>query len=215
MANRSGKSRNGNKRNNNRKISRRTRNRRRFNNMRVNNMRVNKLSSVENFGATQATRVKRKEILATGTFTTDSNLNIKHHIFDAVNGPAWFKKMCDMYEKYKIHSVDLEVVFGGSKMSKGTYVLSYNTNYDQRNDVSLTQSAIMAQKGAKQVCAADQKASIHINGSGLTGYSTTLPTTGNNSYCFDAILAGVPVEDIPYTINVYYDATFYNPQIAD
>lgn len=200
--------RNSNKTTSNR-VSRRTRNRRRNTNLR-------KRGNVKfNSGLTQNTRVKRKEILATGKFTTDNNLQIKHHIFDAANGPAWFKKMCDMYEKYKIHSVDLEVVFGGSKMSKGTYILSYNTNYAQRADVSQTQSAIMAQKGAKQVCAADQVATIHINGSGLTGYSTTLPTTGNESYCFDAILAGVPVEDIPYTINVYYDATFYNPQIAD
>lgn len=197
-------------RSNSGKISRRTRNRRRNNNNRNRPKQI-----AYNSGLTQNTRVKRKEILATGTFTTDANLQIKHHIFDAANGPAWFKKMCDMYEKYRIHSIDLEVVFGGSKMSKGTYILSYNTNYAQRNDVTQTQSAIMAQKGAKQVCAADQVASIHINGSGLTGYSTTLPTTGNESYCFDAILAGVPVEDLPYTINVYYDATFYNPQIAD
>lgn len=197
-------------RSNSGKISRRTRNRRRN-----NNNRNRPKPKTYNSGLTQNTRVKRKEILATGTFTTDANLQIKHHVFDAANGPAWFKKMCDMYEKYRIHSVDLEVVFGGSKMSKGTYILSYNTNYAQRNDTTQTQSAIMAQKGAKQVCAADQVATIHINGSGLTGYSTTLPTTGNESYCFDAILAGVPVEDLPYTINVYYDATFYNPQIAD
>lgn len=163
----------------------------------------------------QSIRVKRKEILGTGTFTTDTNLNIKHFIFDAANGPAWFKKMCDLYEKYKMHSVDLEVVFGGSRMTKGVYILSYNTNYDQRNDTSATESAIAAQKGAIQVPASSQIGRIHINGSGLTGYSTTLPTTGNNSYCFDAIIAGTPPEDVPFTINVIYDATFYNPQISD
>lgn len=163
----------------------------------------------------QLIRVKRKEILGTGAFTQDSNLNIQHFIFDAANGPAWFKKMCDLYEKYKMHSVDLEVVFGGSKMTKGVYILSYNTNYDQRNDNTATQSALAAQKGAIQVPAAQQVGRLHINGSGLTGYSTTLPTTGNNSYCFDAIIAGVPAEDVSFTINVYYDVTFYNPQVQD
>lgn len=163
----------------------------------------------------QNVRVRRKEILGSGSFTQDSNLSIKHHIFDAANGPAWFKKMCDLFEKYKMHSVDIEVVFGGSKMTKGVYILSYNTNYDQRNDNTATQSQLAAQKGAIQVPASNQIGRLHINGSGLTGYSTTLPTTGNQSYCFDAIIAGVPAEDVSYTINVIYDVTFYNPQLTD
>lgn len=179
------------------------------------NRRMKTVKSSQRFqaGLTQTTRVKRKELLATGTLSGNSYI-INHHIFDAASGPAWFKKMCNMYEKYKMHSVDIEVVFGGSKMTKGVYVLSYNTNYDQKAD-TVSESALLAQKGAKQVCAADQIARIHVNGSGLTGYSTTLPTTGINSYCFDAIIAGTPAETVTYTINIYYDATFYNPQISD
>lgn len=183
------------------------------NRTKYNNVRIRRVNYTDNL--TQTTRVKRKEILGTGTFTEGSGFTIKHFVFDASNGPAWFKKMCNMYEKYKVHGIDLEVVFGGSKMSKGTFILSYNTNYDQRNDNTASASAIMAQKGAKQVCAADQVKRIHINASGLTGYSTTLPTTGVESYCFDAIIAGEPVEDIPFTINIYYDITFYVPQISD
>lgn len=183
------------------------------NRRRQNNVVVRRVNYTQ--GLTQSTRVKRKEILGTGLFEQGSGFSIKHFIFDAANGPAWFKKMCNLYEKYKVHSIDLEIVFGGSKMTKGTYILSYNTNYDQRNDNTASASAIMAQKGAKQVCAADQICRIHLNGSGLTGYSTTLPTTGVNSYCFDAIIAGEPVENLSFTMNVYYDITFYVPQISD
>lgn len=192
----SGKINNKRKNNNNqsKKNNKGRRNRRRINN-----------------GMSQAIRVSRSEVLGTGSFTTSTTLQVKKHSFDPINGPQWFKKMCSLYEKYKIHGIKLRIVFGGSKMTKGTYVLSYNTNKDQVQD-AVTYDTLMSQAGAKEVAAASVNGTIKIKASGITGFSTTLPTSGISGYAFDAIVAGVPPEDVNYTLHVIYDVTFINPQ---
>lgn len=193
MSGKSKNNRNNNRRNSNKRGNRNARKRR------VNN------------GMSQTIRVSRSEVLATGKFTTATTLQVFKHSFDPINGPQWFKKMCGLYEKYKIHGIKLKIVFGGSKMTKGTYVLSYNTNKDQIGD-AVTYDTLLSQAGAKEVAAASVNGTIKIKPSGLTGFSTTLPTSGISGYAFDAVIAGIPPEDVNYTLHVIYDITFINPQ---
>lgn len=189
---------NNNRNNSNRKVSNK-KGRRNARRRRVNN------------GLSQAIRVSRSEVFFTGKFTSSQTLQIYRKSFDPINGPQWFKKMCGLYEKYKIHGIKLKIVFGGSKLTKGTYVLSYNTNKDQAQD-AVTYDVLMAQAGAKEIAAASVNGTIKIKPSGLTGFSTTLPTSGISGYAFDAVVAGVPPEDVNFTVHVIYDVTFINPQ---
>lgn len=163
-------------------------------------------------GQTQSVKFSKKEVWFTGSFAQGSSLVAVKKKFDTTDGPAWFKQMATMYEKYKIHGVNLYVKFGGSAMTKGIYVLTYNAN-ESAYSATKTFEQLSCQKGSKLVPAARQSGALHINGSSLTGYSTSLPTEGN-TYCFDAILAGVPVEAVDYIIEVQYIVTFYNPTIS-
>lgn len=198
-----------NKQNNNKKRgSNKTRrnNRRRYRNRR----RWSKVDTTM-----QTARIVRRELWFQDSFTESDQMQIKKVRFDINDGPAWFKKIASMYEKYKLTNVKLTVRFSGSKMTKGMYLLTFNSNLSAIN-VEKDYSALAAQRGSKQVAAADQIGTININGSSLTGYSTTLPCEGaDDSYAFNVILAGVPVESVSYSVEIEYKAVFYNPTISN
>lgn len=166
-------------------------------------------------GQTQTFRLKKREVWSSSSFTTGTQLTTVNISFDTTNGPNWFKTMSKQYEKYKLHWVNLYVRFGGSSMTKGLYVLTYNCNESKKADTTKSFEQLSCQKGSVIVPAAKQFGRLHINGSSLTGYSTTLPTEGSASatYAFNAIIAGIPVEAVDYVIEVEYDVTFYNPTI--
>lgn len=166
-------------------------------------------------GQTQSFRLKKREVWSASNFTIGNQLSTVNISFDTTNGPNWFKTMSKQYEKYKLHWVNLYVRFGGSSMTKGLYVLTYNCNESKKADTTKTFEQLSCQKGSVIVPAAKQFGKLHINGSSLTGYSTTLPTEGTAAatYAFNAIIAGVPVEAVDYVIEVEYDVTFYNPTI--
>lgn len=191
------------KRNNNRRNRRR-----RFRKSNINSTRT----LVGDVGQTQSVKFSKREVWFTGSFAQDNALNTKKVKFDMTTGPAWFKQMGTMYEKYKVHGVNLYVKFGGSAMTKGIYVLTYNAN-ESAYGTNKTFEQLSCQKGSKLIPASRQSGALHINGSSLTGYSTSLPTEGN-TYCFDAILAGIPVEAVDYVVEVQYVVTFYNPTIS-
>lgn len=172
---------------------------------------------VGQIGQSQSVKLIKREVWFSGTFTQASTLTTINHSFDMVNGPSWFKKMAALYEKFKIHGVNLYIKFGGSMTTKGMYVLTYNSNETKKNDVSKTFQELCAQKGSLIIPAARQSGSIHINGSSLTGYSTTLPTEGSASdtYSFNAVVAGVPPENVDFTIEIQYIVTFYNPTVGN
>lgn len=172
---------------------------------------------VGQIGQTQSVRMVKREVWFSGAFTQSVNLSTKTKSFDMTTGPAWFKKMAALYEKYKIHYVNLYVKFGGSMTTKGMYVLTYNANESKKTDTTKTFQELCAQKGSSIIPAAKQAGSIHINGSSLTGFSTTLPTEGSDTetYCFNAILAGIPPEDVDFTIEIEYNVTFYNPTVGN
>lgn len=192
---------------------------RRFNYRKPRNQ-LNAVSAVRGIvGQTQSVKLTKREMWFNGSFTSAQvsagALVTINKRFDCNDGPAWFKNMCGQYEKYKLHGVNLIVRFGGSAMTKGIYVLTYNANLAAINN-SKTFEQLCCQKGSNLVTAAKQYGSLHINGSSLTGYSTSLPTEGTNeSYCFNAILAGVPAEVVDYTVEVEYIVTFYNPTISN
>jgi len=165
-------------------------------------------------GQTQTFKCTKREVWFTGSFAAGNQLTAVKKKFDITTGPAWFKQMAMTYEKYKLHGVNLYVKFGGSAMTKGIYVLTYNANESAFGE-NKTFEQYCCQKGSQLVPAARQSGSIHINGSSLTGYSTTLPTEGTGTYSFNAILAGVPVEAVDYIVEVQYVVTFYNPTIRE
>lgn len=175
------------------------------------NRRRRRRNARRNNGLSQSMRVTRSEVLGTGTFSVGSVLVEKRFIFDPLTGPPWFKAMCNLYEKYKVHGAKLKLVFGGSKMTKGVYVLSYNTNFSQIN-LSQSYERWLSQRGAKEITAANQTGVVNIAASGITGFGTVLPTSGAEGYAFDACVAGVPPEEVTFTLHVIYDVTFYNPQ---
>lgn len=166
-------------------------------------------------GQTQTFRLKKREVWSSSSFTSGTQLTTVNIAFDTTNGPNWFKTMAKQYEKYKLHWVNLYVRFGGSSMTKGLYVLTYNCNESKKADTTKSFEQLSCQKGSVIVPAAKQFGRLHINGSSLTGYSTTLPTEGTAAatYAFNAIIAGIPVEAVDYVIEVEYDVTFYNPTI--
>jgi hypothetical protein len=157
----------------------------------------------------------RREIWFQDSFTQNQNLQVIKRRFDVEEGPAWFKTMAGMYEKYKLVHAKVFLKFGGSKMTKGIYLLTYNSNL-QGIDAVKSYEQLAAQKGSRQVTAANQSGVININGSSVTGYSTTLPTEGADpSYAFNVIIAGIPVEDVPYVVEIEYKVIFYNPTITE
>jgi len=197
----------------------------RFGSSKKKNNRRNNYKKVRNttktligqIGQTQSVKITKREVWFNGTFTQSNSLTTINKVFDMVNGPSWFKKMAALYEKYKIHGVNLYVKFGGSMTTKGMYVLTYNSNETKKSDTTKTFQELCAQKGSLIIPAAQQTGSIHINGSSLTGYSTTLPTEGTatDTYCFNAIIAGVPPEDVDFTVEIQYIVTFYNPTVGN
>lgn len=194
------------KRNNNNKNKRnRTRSRMR---------RRRRGGSYFNFSS-QIAKIKRKEIWFEGSFEENQALATVSHRFDVNAGPSWFKTMASMYEKYKLVHVRIWLKFGGSKMTKGLYLLTFNSNLSAIA-TQKTYAQLAAQKGSKQIAAASQTGVIDINGSSLTGYSTTLPTEGaDESYAFNVIIAGTPIETVPYVVEIEYKVIFYNPTISD
>lgn len=168
-------------------------------------------------GQTQSVKLVKREVWFSGTFQQSSTLATVNKSFDMVTGPSWFRKMAALYEKFKIHGVNLYIKFGGSMTTKGMYVLTYNANETKKNDTSKTFQELCAQKGSLIIPAARQSGSIHINGSSLTGYSTTLPTEGSASdtYSFNAVIAGIPPENVDYTVEIQYIVTFYNPTVGN
>lgn len=163
-------------------------------------------------GQSQSVKFSKREVWFSHSFAQGTALATKKVKFDTTTGPAWFKQMAAMYEKFKIHGVNLYIKFGGSAMTKGIYVLTYNAN-ESAYGTNKSFEQLSCQKGSKLIPAARQSGALHINGSSLTGYSTSLPTEGNN-YCFDAIVAGIPVEAVDFVVEVQYVVTFYNPTIS-
>lgn len=168
-------------------------------------------------GQTQSIKMTKREVWFSGQFTQSNSLTTINKVFDMTTGPSWFRKMAALYEKYKIHGVNLYIKFGGSMTTKGMYVLTYNANETKKNDTTKTFQELCAQKGSLIIPAAKQSGVIHINGSSLTGYSTTLPTEGSSTdtYCFNAIVAGTPPEDVDFTVEIQYIVTFYNPTVGN
>lgn len=181
--------------------------RRRFIRSNVNTTRT----LIGEVGQSQSVKFSKREVWFSHSFAQGNALATKKVKFDTTTGPAWFKQMAAMYEKFKIHGVNLYIKFGGSAMTKGIYVLTYNAN-ESAYATNKTFEQLSCQKGSKLIPAARQSGALHINGSSLTGYSTSLPTEGNN-YCFDAIVAGIPVEAVDFVVEVQYVVTFYNPTI--
>lgn len=197
----------GNQKRNNNKNNRRNRTRSRM-------RRRRRGGSYFNFSS-QIAKIKRKEIWFEGSFEESQALATVSHRFDVNAGPSWFKTMASMYEKYKLVHVRIWLKFGGSKMTKGLYLLTFNSNLSAIA-AQKTYAQLAAQKGSKQIAAASQTGVIDINGSSLTGYSTTLPTEGaDESYAFNVIIAGTPIETVPYVVEIEYKVVFYNPTISD
>lgn len=177
-------------------------------------MRSRRGMSYFNFSS-QTARIMRREVWFQDAFTQNEQLQVVKRRFDVDQGPAWFKTMAGMYEKYKLVHARIFLKFGGSKMTKGIYLLTYNSNLAGIN-IDKTYEQLAAQKGSRQITAANQSGVININGSSVTGYSTTLATEGADpSYAFNVIIAGIPVEDVPYVVEVEYKVIFYNPTITE
>lgn len=201
---------NVNEKKNTRKRRRRTRRYRRRNPRYRYRRRVGNLMSKE------AYRVSRQELWFTGTLTQGDNVIHNKKVFDVTTGPAWFKTWSTLFEKFAVRYVAVKVKFGGSAMTKGSYLMTYNTNYDDRN-TNANYDKAAAQSRAKVIRVAGGGGRIVIDKRGLTGYKTTLSTKpGQDSYVFDFDLMGNSVpETVDFQVYLDYTVSFYTPQLSE
>lgn len=178
------------------------RGRRRFRN--VNNL-INRTS----------VRFKRTELWQSDVFTESSNFTVKNYVWNAANATPWFKAITKMYEKIKYNGISFKILFTGSSMTKGAYYISYNTNEADYATLPNDSKTMLAQKGSKIVRASANGVTMKIDKTGLTGFSTTLPTTTEGSYLCNVMVGGTCPEDVDFCILVTYDITLFTPQSVD
>lgn len=174
-----------------------------------NRKRRNNLSRRIN---SQSVRFRRTEVWQQDNFAQSNDMQVKNYVWNLAGAAPWFKAMATMYEKVKYNNMQFRIIFGGSAMTKGTYVLSYNTNEVDALNPNNDFKQLSAQKGARVIRASRGNAFIRVDRTGLTGYSTTLPNTAEGSYLCNVIIGGIPVESVDFSLIVTYDVTFYNPQ---
>jgi hypothetical protein len=171
---------------------------------------------VGNLMSKTAYRVTRRELWFSGELTQSNNVIHNKKTFDVTDGPVWFKRWSTMFEKFAVRFVAVEVEFGGSNMTKGAYLMTYNTNYGDK-DLEPQYDNAAAQNRAKVVRVADGKGRVVIDKRGLTGYKTTLSTkAGEGSYVFDFDLMGSSVpETVDFRVYLDYTVSFYMPQLVN
>jgi hypothetical protein len=133
--------------------------------------------------------------------------------WDTETGPVWFKNLSINYENYKLLNIKFHVVSGASKMTSGSWVCAYNTNYDER-EAERTSAQIAAQKGHATGAIYD-KGSGFIPYSAFTNFGTNTPCRSNhNGWAFNLELATTGVS-AACSLDVYvtYDLVFHNPQV--
>jgi hypothetical protein len=199
---------------NEKKTSRRRR--RRFRRNRRRNFRYRNRRRVGNLMSKEAYRVSRKELWFSGKLTQSDNVIHNKKVFDVTTGPAWFKTWSTLFEKFAVRYIGVIVKFGGSAMTKGSYLMTYNTNYDDRT-TNVDYDKAAAQSRAKVIRVASGGGKIVIDKRGLTGYKTTLSTKpGQASYVFDFDLMGTSVpETVDFTVYLDYTVSFYTPQLSE
>lgn len=155
--------------------------------------------------------MKRVELWKEISVATGDNVNTIG--FDTLTGPAWFKKISELYEMYQLHFVRIKVVSTAASTTSGGWVAAYNTNYAERA-ATRTAELIAAQHGS---CSNN----IHSNGvvtipaGALKGFSTNTPLrSDNNGWLFNFEVATTGVSTAcSLKIIIEYNVTFRNPQL--
>lgn len=144
--------------------------------------------------------------------SSDAATTVARKDFDITNGPAWFKKMAALYEKYQLHHVELEFVSGMPSTASGNYVLSYNTNYGQKSD-SRTMASCAAQKNAK-ISHVSKNCKVIIPGGALPKFRTNASCSDAvDSWQFNVEIMRTGTVALSGLVKIRYFLTFRNPSI--
>lgn len=155
-------------------------------------------------------RINRRELW--GVLTVSTTDGYQKLSFDSTTGPAWFKKIAELYEYYQVHHVTIEVVPNAATTNSGNYTAAYNTQASQKSDAR-TASQIAAQFGST-TRTIYRKGSIVIPASALKNFRTNTPTQGTDSWSFDFEMYTTGVSSAcAVSLFITYDVTFSNPQI--
>lgn len=172
--------------------------------------RKNPIMNTENY------HVQRTELWTDVNLTTSDPANTVFRIsFDPLTGPAWFKKLCNLYEMYQIHWIKLYFETGMPTTATGNYVLSYNTNLQQISDAR-TFAQCSAQKNA-MIKHVSRDAVVMIPGGALPHFRTNAVCNASSvsldSWNFNVELMRNYAGNFYGAIRVEYSITFRNPQI--
>lgn len=167
-----------------------------------------------NYYSVENLSVDREEVWSDVNFSlNDPSTNIFRITFDPTTGPAWFKKMCTMYEKVQVHQVQIVYVPGDPATASGNYCLSYNTNYSQKSDTR-TIDLLAAQKNAR-TSHISRASIVTIPGGAMPHFRTNAACTGNTeeAYHFNVEIMRNGNFAMHGILRVRYSVTFRNPQL--
>nr|AQY59900.1 coat protein [Statovirus A4] len=167
----------------------------------------NKQNNTNNInGSLNTLRVRRKELWF--TISQVGNLSLD---FDWTTYPQWFGKMANLYENYEMHEVRINWISSYSKLSTGSFIVSYNSN---PNDQFSYEAAIMlAQQGARS-CQVSSNGQITIPRNAFTKTPSKRPCRGQDSWIFELITKVEAQENAPIQVFIEYDVTFRVPQLS-
>lgn len=158
------------------------------------------------------TTVRHKELWHEFTFSQGETGTAVKLDFDSNNFPKWFDKIRKLYEMYQLHYIRIYTASSAATTTDGTYVLSYNTNYNQKGAVR-TSADLAGQQNAKQGHVYKQL-EVVIPASSLKNFRTNTPCDGTDSWSFNVEMAmsgNSSALTIPLWIE--YTVTLRNPQV--
>lgn len=130
--------------------------------------------------------------------------------FDTTTGPLWFKKQSTMWEQYEIKNVKLRIQSGAAMTTGGNYVLSYNTNYAER-EAERTAEQLQAQ-GHAVTRPIRSGGIVTIDADALKGFRTNTSLRENAGWLFNLELITYGVnEACALALEITYTIIFRNP----
>lgn len=158
------------------------------------------------------TTVRHRELWHEFSFQTGQTGNAVKLNFDSNSYPKWFDKIRKLYEMYQLHYIRIYTASSAATTTDGTYVLSYNTNYNQKDAVR-TSADLAGQQNAKQGHVYKQL-DVVIPASSLKNFRTNTPCEGTDSWSFNVEMAmSGNSSDLTIPLWIEYTVTLRNPQV--
>nr|ULF50230.1 capsid protein [Statovirus 0450] len=156
-------------------------------------------------GGLNRLRLRRKEL-----WFTINKVGQVSYDFDSTTYPPWFNRMANLYENYEMHEIRIHWVSSYSRLSTGTFTISYNSCLN--DPFSYEPTYMLAQQGSKS-CQISKSGSITIPKSAYTRTPSKRPCRGEQSWLFQLLISSQAQEDSQIQVFIEYEATFRVPQL--